>query len=655
MSDQFKAIVIDNSYNLKAGFSNENEPSIQFNSDILGKQAPSNNNNEILEDWEHRISLWRMIYNKLGVNSEEYPVIISEQPINPKMNRLKTIEYLFEEFNASAAYMSQSSLLTMYSMGIISGMVLECGHSSSYALPVYEAYALPNAIKKLSIAGKHLDKYLSDLLSPQHYGSIDIDSIRQLKETLSLSSSQEQNLNYKLPDGRELTLNSNALKCPESLFNPEILGCSEKGIHQLLYGSYLSCPDEYQSHINQNCNFVLSGGSTKFKGFSDRLSLEITKLFTSLSGKPNIIIPPNPSTSAWKGGASLVSNLGSFWIRKSEYLESGPSIVERKLSRLFYFNKMSNNIDSQSAILPEHCKFGIYLTSKVNLKNENDKTTLKNGLSKFIQEMNRIEKEYPDTGIGSVVSFGYDLLGKLTSSYPGGYEMPKGFKNMIPIGSAPSTQSDIFIHILGNRFDVAFHAAENFYFTFRDCGILEIQDEQHGFRRLEERDETGFIDGTENPTGLDKRVRFGLIAKGDPHEYGSYVFPQKWEHNLVKWEKISLHEQQDTIGRTKKESIEIPKGKRQVSSHVSRTDLKDNGVSLKIIRQSLPYGMLSKKEHGLYFLAYACSLVNIEKQLLSMFGQLDGKSDLLLQYTKPITGGYYFAPSLNELNKILNS
>jgi len=87
---------------------------------------------------------------------------------------------------------------------------------------------------------------------------------------------------------------------------------------------------------------------------------------------------------------------------------------------------------------------------------------------------------------------------------------------------------------------------------------------------------------------------------------------------------------------------------RPETSHLTRVDLKENGKGLKIVRQSLPYGTASGP-HGLYFIAYCARLHNIEQQLLSMFGETDGKRDDMLRFTRPVTGGYYFAPSLDKL------
>jgi len=111
---------------------------------------------------------------------------------------------------------------------------------------------------------------------------------------------------------------------------------------------------------------------------------------------------------------------------------------------------------------------------------------------------------------------------------------------------------------------------------------------------------------------------------------------------------MSVHDQEMIIGRTKQANEEIDSDVRPITSHLSRVDLKAEGKGLKILRQSLPYGTASGV-NGLYFIAYCARLHNIEQQLLSMFGETDGKHDAMLRFTRPLTGGYYFAPSVETL------
>ncbi|EGC34082.1 hypothetical protein DICPUDRAFT_35644 [Dictyostelium purpureum] len=299
---------------------------------------------------------------------------------------------------------------------------------------------------------------------------------------------------------------------------------------------------------------------------------------------------------------------------------------------------------AQSTILPMHCKYAIYMEGNLSFKEENDMIQFKSAIKKFQIEVDEIQKKYPDAKLGGALAFGSDIWPKITT-----ISKPPELKSINTLKYLPNTtQRDMLCHILTDHFDVAFMLAQD---TLKNFGhTFKITQEVHGFRRVEERGLDGFVDGTENPEGDELRTKFGLVPAGQPHEFGSYVFTQRWEHHLENWDNKSTKYQEDTIGRTKKESEEIPEDKRPEDSHVSRTDLNEDGVDLKIIRQSLPYGTASTLQpHGLFFIAYATRLHNIEKQLESMFGKLDGKKDRVLAFTTPVSGSYYFAPSKMEL------
>ncbi|WP_154020942.1 Dyp-type peroxidase, partial [Acinetobacter baumannii] len=120
---------------------------------------------------------------------------------------------------------------------------------------------------------------------------------------------------------------------------------------------------------------------------------------------------------------------------------------------------------------------------------------------------------------------------------------------------------------------------------------------------------------------------------------------------LKQLNRMSVPDQEMMIGRTKDANEEIDGDERPVTSHLSRVDLKEYGKGLKIVRQSLPYGTASGT-HGLYFSACCGRQYNIEQQLLSRFGDTDGKRDAMRRFTKPVTGGYYFAPSLERIQAL---
>ncbi|MBV4411807.1 Dyp-type peroxidase [Enterobacteriaceae bacterium YMB-R22] len=292
----------------------------------------------------------------------------------------------------------------------------------------------------------------------------------------------------------------------------------------------------------------------------------------------------------------------------------------------------------QTGILPEHCRAAIWLEACF----QGDFAALKEGCKTFCQQLDALQQQFPDARLGATVAFGHDLWRDLSGA-KGADEL----KNFTPLGNglAPATQRDVMIHILSWRHDVNFSAAQAALCAFGDT--LKFEEEVHGFRWVEDRDLSGFVDGTENPSGEALRRSVAIINHG-VDEGGSYVLTQRWEHNLAQFNRFSVAEQEKIIGRTKADNEELDGDNRPETSHVSRVDLKEDGVGLKIVRQSLPYGTASGI-HGLYFIAYCARLHNIEQQLLSMFGETDGKRDAMLRFTKPVTGAYWFAPSLDTL------
>ncbi len=293
----------------------------------------------------------------------------------------------------------------------------------------------------------------------------------------------------------------------------------------------------------------------------------------------------------------------------------------------------------QSGILLEHCRFGIFIEAKAT----GDFAGLRQGCKALVAALDALRQQYPQERLGAVVAFGHDVWRELSQD-----KSAPDLKPFTPLGNgiAPATQRDVLIHIQSLRHDINFSLAQAALSAFG--GAIVVEEEIHGFRWVEERDLSGFIDGTENPVD-DARPLVAVIGQDDAASAGgSYVFVQRWEHNLKQWSRFSTEQQEQIIGRTKHDSEELEPDARPDTSHVSRVDLKENGKGLKILRQSLPYGTASGK-HGLMFIAYCAHLHNIEQQLLSMFGDLDGKRDQLLRFSRAVTGSYYFAPSLDRL------
>ena len=226
------------------------------------------------------------------------------------------------------------------------------------------------------------------------------------------------------------------------------------------------------------------------------------------------------------------------------------------------------------------------------------------------------------------------------------FETLKGVQDF----AMPSTQGDVFFWLHGNNHDDVFDSVVAMQQSMQAVANLNL--DLRGFDYRNQHDLIGFEDGTANPKA-DDRMLAALIPDGEVGAGGSYVLSQKWVHDLPKFNALSVPAQERVVGRTKVENIEFEGDAMPADSHVSRTDAKVDGVAMKIYRRSDPFG--SAREHGLYFLAFACEMRRFTVQLDRMLGvTADGVHDRLMEFSKAQTNSYWFAPSANDLAAALN-
>jgi putative iron-dependent peroxidase len=181
--------------------------------------------------------------------------------------------------------------------------------------------------------------------------------------------------------------------------------------------------------------------------------------------------------------------------------------------------------------------------------------------------------------------------------------------------------------------------------------VADCLEEIHGFRYWDGRSILGFVDGTENPVG-NERQYYAVVGDEDPmYRGGSYVFVQKYLHDMQEWTKLPAEEQEKVIGRYKISDIEMPDGLKPANSHSALAGIEDeNGAELKIVRDNMPFGNPAKGEVGTYFIAYASTFTTTQKMLQRMFiGDPPGNYDRILDFSKAYTGSLFFAPSLDIL------
>jgi len=249
-------------------------------------------------------------------------------------------------------------------------------------------------------------------------------------------------------------------------------------------------------------------------------------------------------------------------------------------------------------------------------------------------------------GINLVLGFGPDLWRSIAPDDP-----PDGLRSFQPVGvpgghHVPATQHDLWLWINGSSQDVVFEHARAAARTIET--VAELASEQVAFVHRNSQDLTGFIDGTANPTLLEA-PEAALIPDGAPGAGGSHVMVMRWIHDLTRFQAMPVAQQEAVIGRTKPDSVELADDVKPPNAHITRVEISDaSGNELPIYRRSVPYGTVA--EHGLQFVAFAADRKRFDRMLGRMFGTAgDGIHDRLIEFSRPVSGAYYYAPPLNVI------
>jgi putative iron-dependent peroxidase len=260
---------------------------------------------------------------------------------------------------------------------------------------------------------------------------------------------------------------------------------------------------------------------------------------------------------------------------------------------------------------------------------------------------NSANVRFPVSRASCVIGIGHDAWLRLQLPAP----LPKELANFAPITgekhTAVSSKGDLHFHIRADNTSICYDMAEAIADVLTP--VATSVEEIHGFRYWDSRSILGFVDGTENPHGPDREY-FSMIADDDPvYKGGSYLFVQKYVHDLSAWKNLTTEQQERVIGRYKSNDIEMADEVKPSNSHIALANVGDD---FKIVRDNMPFGNMSTNDMGTYFIAYASTFTTVQKMLANMFiGSPPGNYDRILDFSTPKTGSLFFVPTFDMLDE----
>ena len=224
----------------------------------------------------------------VGGHARDKRVLLTEAPMNPRENRARMLESMFETFGFAGARVEVQAMLTLYAQGLLSGLVIDSGDGVTHAVAVYDGYCPAHLTRRLDVAGRHVTRYLSKLLLLRGYAfssSGDFHSVQEMKDALcyvALEPAKDRALaeettalleRYTLPDGRVVQLARERFEAPEALFQPHLIDVEASGLSDMAFELIQAADVDLRATLYGG--IVLSGGSTMFPGLPTRLERDL--------------------------------------------------------------------------------------------------------------------------------------------------------------------------------------------------------------------------------------------------------------------------------------------------------------------------------------------------------------------------------------------
>eukprot|EP01098_Paradermamoeba_levis_P009697 TRINITY_DN4051_c0_g1_i1.p1 TRINITY_DN4051_c0_g1~~TRINITY_DN4051_c0_g1_i1.p1 ORF type:complete len:405 (-),score=149.60 TRINITY_DN4051_c0_g1_i1:83-1252(-) len=312
--------------------------------------------NGIVRNWEDAKHLWNYTFTEaLKVDPKDTKILLTEPPMNPRENRQKMVQTMFETYGFQSVHVAIQAVLVLYAQGLLTGVVVDSGDGVTHVVPVYDGFQLPHLVRRLDVAGRNITSYLIKLLLLRGYAfnrTADFETVRQIKEKLcyvAYDIDQERTLanettvlveTFTLPDGRVIKVGRERFEAPEALFHPKLIDVDSAGLGEQLFDTCQKADLDIRSALFGH--IVLSGGSTMYPGLPSRLERDIRQLYLEkvLKGdqerlakfKCKIEDPPQRKHMVFLGGAVLadiMKDKDTFWINRKDYDEKGPNCIAK--------------------------------------------------------------------------------------------------------------------------------------------------------------------------------------------------------------------------------------------------------------------------------------------------------------------------------------
>lgn len=291
-------------------------------------------------DWEEVLRF--CFNNRLCVDPCDFPVVLSQPTLNPRMNTEKMTQILFEESCVPALYIGSDAVFSFRSQIDASsteeqnvGLLVDLSETGVQAVPIYHGRYLPFCVPRSTIGAVDVRYQFAKLVSTPEYPfetSVDLQMLQKpLEENIFVSQDfsgdklrpdADFERTITLQNGKELVLGKSRFECMEILFKPFELGFEYPSIIDVMRDSISRCDPSIRSQMLSNV--VLAGGMSGVPG----LALRIEKELANSRARAH----PHPTYSAWLGAQMMANSLTfeSERMSKEDYDENGPAYAHRK-------------------------------------------------------------------------------------------------------------------------------------------------------------------------------------------------------------------------------------------------------------------------------------------------------------------------------------